>query len=85
LKRIWQYVSRYGDHRADTLVNDLVARFQEIADQPLLLGAVDEEFGSDYRSSPAGDYIVFYTVIIGGIEIMRVIHGSRDIGGAAPF
>jgi toxin ParE1/3/4 len=84
LRRIWQYVAAFSEARADRLVDDLIARLQDIADQPLLLGAEDEDFDSGCRTSPVGDYVVFYRVVPGGIDIMRVIHGSRDIPGMAP-
>jgi toxin ParE1/3/4 len=85
LRRIWQFVADYSEPRADRLVDELIARFQPIADQPLLLGAEDEDFNSGCRTSSAGDYVIFYKVVPDGIEIMRVIHGGRDIGDIAPF
>jgi plasmid stabilization system protein ParE len=42
-------------------------------------------FGSGNRTSLAGDYIIFYVVAAGGIEIIRVIHGARDIEAMSPF
>jgi len=31
------------------------------------------------RSHPAGDYLIFYRINRGGIDILRVLHGRRDI------
>jgi toxin ParE1/3/4 len=31
------------------------------------------------QSFPFGRYIIFYRVVSGAIEIVRVLHGARDI------
>lgn len=31
------------------------------------------------RSFPVGKYLIFYRLIDGGLEIVRVLHGARDI------
>jgi toxin ParE1/3/4 len=36
------------------------------------------------RSFPVGDYLVFYREADQGIEIVRVLHGSRDIAALFP-
>ena len=33
----------------------------------------------DLRSFPEGTYVIFYREITDGVEILRVLHGSRDI------
>ena len=35
--------------------------------------------GSDIRSMPVGRYVIFYLPLPSGIEIVRVLHGARDI------
>ncbi len=37
------------------------------------------ELGEGIRSFPSGNYVIFYRTVEGGIEIMRVLHGARDI------
>lgn len=34
------------------------------------------------RSHPHGSYVVFYRSIDGGIEVVRVLHGARDLDAA---
>ena len=43
------------------------------------LGRRRYELASDLRSFSVGSYVVFYRIIRGGIEIIRVLHGARDI------
>lgn len=31
------------------------------------------------RSTAIGRYVVFYEAIEGGLDVLRVLHGSRDI------
>lgn len=31
------------------------------------------------RSFPVGHYVVFFEAVPGGIEVLRVLHGARDI------
>jgi toxin ParE1/3/4 len=31
------------------------------------------------RSFPVGRYVIFYLAIPGGVQIVRVLHGARDI------
>lgn len=38
-----------------------------------------DEIEPDLRSFPEGSYVVFYREIGQGIEIIPVLHGSRDI------
>jgi toxin ParE1/3/4 len=33
------------------------------------------------RSFPVGNYVIFYREVSEGIEIIRVLHGARDIEG----
>lgn len=37
---------------------------------------------SNLRSHPHGNYVIFYRPIGDGIEIVRVLHGARDIDAA---
>jgi len=37
---------------------------------------------TDLRSSPFGRYVIFYTPVHDGIDVVRVLHGARDIDAA---
>jgi len=34
---------------------------------------------TDLRSLPVGRYVIFYVPLPKGVEIVRVLHGARDI------
>jgi toxin ParE1/3/4 len=43
------------------------------------LGRSRDELEEGIRSFPVGKYVIFYRVIPAGVEIVRVLHGSRDL------
>ena len=43
------------------------------------MGRVRSELAPELRSFPVGRYVVFYLPCPDGIDIVRVLHGARDI------
>ena len=43
------------------------------------LGRRREELAHGLRSFSVGSYVVFYRAMRGGVEVIRVLHGARDI------
>jgi toxin ParE1/3/4 len=43
------------------------------------MGRSREELADGLRSFAFGRYVVFYVALIDGIDVVRVLHGSRDI------
>ena len=84
LRRIWHDVAEHSERRADRPLKRFHAKFQLIADQPLLQGSEDQAYGTPHRVTQVGDYVVFYAAIPSGARIVRVIHGAQDIGGTIP-
>lgn len=48
-------------------------------DAPPHIGRFRNELLPGISSFPVGRYIIFYLIIPGGIEVVRVLHASRDI------
>jgi toxin ParE1/3/4 len=78
LDEIWFYIAQDNAEAADKFILAIVSRFQKLASMPRL-GRQREELSPHLRSFPVGRYIVFYRPFNGGIEIVRVIHGARDL------
>ncbi|BDI20174.1 hypothetical protein ANSO36C_59760 [Nostoc cf. commune SO-36] len=60
------------------LLNRFAQLFRKLAAMP----GIDRnrpELGEGIRSFPSGNYVIFYRTVEGGIQIMRVLHGARDI------
>jgi toxin ParE1/3/4 len=47
-----------------------------------LMGRSRPELGSEVRSFPVGNYLIFYIPASDGIDVARVIYGGRDLSGA---
>lgn len=54
-----------------------------LADHPLLGEAVDH-LGEGVRRHTFGSYLLFYKPIENGIEVQRILHGSRTIESLTP-
>ncbi len=80
LDDIWSYIGieQQNPTAADSVLSALHARFSLLATQPLM-GVSREEYGENLRSFVSDNYLIFYRPIDDGIEVARVIRGSRDI------
>lgn len=79
LVEIWRYVAEHNEPAADRLIDRLMALFRVLAEQPRIsLPLGGRHKGIRYWP---GDYVVFLREVNHGIEIIRVVHGSRERGG----
>lgn len=78
LAEIWDYIADDNETRADAFVDLIDQKFQELARHPNM-GRSRDELEEGLRSFPLARYVIFYRVIPGGVEIIRVLHGSRDL------
>ena len=79
LLEIWRYISERNESAAIRLITDINAKYETLLEFPGM-GRSREELGPGYRSFVVGNYVIYYRLIEDGIEIARVLHGSRDIG-----
>ena len=80
LEEIFLYIGReqHNPAAAARVVRDIADKASTYADQPLL-AEPRPEFGEPIRAYHAHRYVVFYLPVSEGIEVLRVIHGSRDV------
>lgn len=76
---IWAYVAEDNAPAADRLLERIDQMIRKIALQPLIGKSVDE-IVPGIRFVPIGSYLIFNRVVGDGIEIVRILHGARDIG-----
>lgn len=69
-----------GDNpvRAISFVDELWARFRQIAERPLSFPA-RPDFGPGVRSALYGNYVIIFLIENEEVVIARVVHGARDI------
>ena len=80
LTEIWEFIADDSDEKADAFIDLIDQKFQLLA-RHSGLGRLREELAEGLRSVPVGRYVIFYLAIPGGVQIVRVLHGARDIEG----
>jgi toxin ParE1/3/4 len=78
LVEIWRYIAEESLLSADSVLMDIDEKLRMIAEFPEI-GRLRNELAQDLRCFPVGKYIIFYRPVKNGIEVVRVLHGSRDI------
>ena len=75
---VFEDIVEDSENRADAFIDSIDRKLHELADSPHI-GRSRSELLAGLSSFPFGRYIIFYLIIPGGIEIVRVLHGARDI------
>jgi toxin ParE1/3/4 len=78
LAEIWDFIAEESQARADSFLARLDQSFYGLAGNPHI-GRARNELSSCLRSFPFGRYVIFYLALPDGIEIVRVLHGARDL------
>lgn len=78
LSEIWAYIAEDSIANADAFAALIDNKPHLLAKQPGM-GRSRPELGQGLRSFVVGHYVVFYRPGSKGIEIVRVLHGARDI------
>ncbi len=78
LAEIWAYIADDSADHADAFAALLDSKFQALARQPSM-GRSRPELATDLRSFAVGRYVIFYVPLSDGVEIVRVLHGVRDM------
>lgn len=78
---IWEYIAEDSVVEADRWVDKLDEKFALWATQPMM-GRTRDELSPGIRSLIFGRYVVFFEPLPNGIDVVRVLHGSRDIDAA---
>ena len=77
---VWDYIADDSLDRADEFLDLIEEKLQKLARNPGL-GRRREELLPGLQSFPIGNYVVFYRAIEDGIDVIRVLRGSRDTEG----
>lgn len=78
LRDIGDYIAQDDRQAARRFVRTLRERCAFLAENPRV-GRERPDLGEGLRSFPVGNYVIFYRLLDGVVEIVNVIHGSRDI------
>jgi len=78
LAEIWAFIAEDSIKHADKFAALIDDHFRALARRPLM-GRSRPELAPDLRSFPVGQYVIFYMPLPKGVEIVRVLHGARDV------
>ena len=74
----WSFIAGDNIDAADQFLDRVASIGRKLAQWPGL-GKARPELRRDLRSFPADNYLVYYRVRTDVIEIVRVLHGRRDV------
>ncbi|AFZ60535.1 type II toxin-antitoxin system RelE/ParE family toxin [Anabaena cylindrica FACHB-243] len=75
---MWVYLAHNNQIAADKEIAKILNSLPMLAQFPGM-GRSRDDLLPELRSFPIKPYIIFYTPIDDGIEIIRVLHQSRDV------
>ena len=78
LEDIWVYIAQDNIEAADKLIKLLASQFSRLASNPEI-GRSRKELSARLRSFSTGNYVIFYQAGKDEIEVVRVLHGARDL------
>ena len=78
LEEIWWYLAQDDPDAANRFLDKIEERCRALAQFPNM-GVSRDELHPGLRSLPVGKYLIFYTLIPDGIEVVRLLHGMMDI------
>ena len=78
LDEIWLYVAFDNPVAADAVIDQIRRRTQQLSAFPQS-GRLRPEIAEDARSVPIDAYLILYRETDSFIDIVRVVHGARDL------
>jgi toxin ParE1/3/4 len=78
LDSIWSFITVDNPRAADAMIDRLTDTFNMLLTMPQA-GRLRHEFRENLRSFAVENYVIFYMPVPEGIDIVRVVHGRRDI------
>jgi toxin ParE1/3/4 len=78
LEEIHDYIAQDNPSMALSFIISIQDKCQSVASSPEI-GRKREELGSELRSFPIKNYIIFYRISNSNIQVIRILHAARDI------
>ncbi|MEJ0028142.1 MAG: type II toxin-antitoxin system RelE/ParE family toxin [Rhizomicrobium sp.] len=73
-----EYIARDSPSNAEAFISKLMKKAERIALAPRIYRRRDD-LAEDMRSAAFGNHLIFFRVSEEGIEILRIVHGGRDL------
>lgn len=78
LLEIWIHIAEDSVAHADAFADRLDEAIGMLGRMPKA-GRQRDELAAGMRAFPCGNYIIFYREERDGVEVVRVLHGARDL------
>jgi toxin ParE1/3/4 len=75
---IWLYIAQDNPRAADRLLDEIEEKLSLLANHPQL-GPSRPDIAEECRYFPVGNYLILYRILPEGIEVVRVVQGSRRL------
>jgi toxin ParE1/3/4 len=81
LENIWVYIAQNSPTQADCFLDKLETLCKEDLSLFPQIGSGRDYLSPGVLALPFRNYMIYYRCIEERVEIVRVLHGSRDMGG----
>ena len=78
LMEIWVHLAEENIEIANSILQTIGCKCQDCAELPGM-GRRRDDLAPGLRCIAQGNYLVFYRLADNGIEVVRVLHGARDL------
>src|SRR5262245_39134918 len=78
IKDIYQYINEQDADAALDFITRIQLMCDKLAQMPQM-GRARDELKKGLRSFPVGNYLIFYRIVGTDIQVVRVLHGARNI------
>ena len=80
LEEIWLYtIETWSETQADAYYHDLIEAIQEIAKHPMYLDRNYDEILIGLYCHKCNKHLIFYHLVDGEVEVIRILHERMDI------
>lgn len=76
---IWAYVSERNAAASDRLIEQFIEASARLEDYPYS-GPQRDDIAPTARAIVVGSYVILYRVTEEWVDIVRIVHGARDLG-----
>lgn len=80
LRAIYRYIAADNPDAAEATARRLVATTERLGEHSHL-GAARPELGEGIRSIVNDRYLILYRIEKAAVEVVRIVHSARDLGG----
>ena len=79
LREIHAHIKADNRAAADRVIGNVRRLCVEVLGRYPLAGSTREGLAPGVRSAPVGNYVVYYRFVANSVEVLRVLHGAREL------